>query len=124
MSNVNLPLHGLVAAEGLGAPGEALLRRLTQPGAPRDAKALLRVAKDFESVLVHRLLDEMSSTISESGLLGDGTSKQVQSLFWSFLAREVSERGGVGLWKDLYKQWSGVSGPQADAAPPTMETSA
>jgi len=69
---------------------------------PRAVKA----AKDFEAVLLNQLMEAMQSTIPESGLFEDGTSKQVQSIFWSFLSQDAADKGGMGLWKDLYRQLS------------------
>jgi Rod binding domain-containing protein len=62
-----------------------------------------QIAKDFESVLINRLLDEMKNTIGEWGFDKDGTTKQVQGIFWLYLARDIANNGGFGLWKDIYK---------------------
>ena len=70
-----------------------------------DPKAV-RVAKDFESVLLNKLMEAMQATVPESGLLEDGTSKQVQAIFWNYLSRDVADKGGMGLWKDIYRQLS------------------
>jgi Rod binding domain-containing protein len=60
-------------------------------------------AKDFESVFIEKLLDEMKNTIGDWGFEQDGASKQVQGLFWMNLARDVSKNGGMGMWKDIYQ---------------------
>lgn len=60
-------------------------------------------AKDFESVFLERLLDEMKNTIGDWGFEQDGGSKQIQGLFWMNLARDVSGNGGIGLWKEIYQ---------------------
>jgi Rod binding domain-containing protein len=62
-----------------------------------------QAAKDFESVLLERVLSQMKNTIGDWGFEKDGTSKQVDGLFWSCLARGVADKGGLGLWKDIYK---------------------
>ena len=61
-----------------------------------------QVAKDFESVLLNKLLDEMQNTIGDWGFEKDGPFKQVQGIFFLYLAREVANNGGIGLWKDIY----------------------
>ena len=66
----------------------------------------MKAAKDFESILVGQLMDQMKQTIGESGLLEDGSSKQVQDMFWSFLGEEVGSQGGLGLWKNVYESMS------------------
>lgn len=60
-------------------------------------------AKDFEAVFIEKLLDEMKNTIGDWGLEHDGAFNQMQGLFWMHLARDVSDKGGMGLWKDIYQ---------------------
>ena len=62
-----------------------------------------QVAKDFESVLLTKLLDEMKNSIVDWGLDKDATSKQIHGIFWLYLARDVANNGGLGLWKDIYQ---------------------
>jgi len=66
-----------------------------------------RIAKDFESVLINKLLDGMKNTIGDWGFDKDGAANQVQGIFWLYLAREVGSNGGVGLWKDIYQFLNG-----------------
>jgi len=80
-----------------------------------------KAAKDFESVLLQKLMEAMSRTIPESGLVNSGTSKQIQSMFWSFLAEEVADNGGLGLWRDIQRYCTGPS--QTDSPAPTVEHS-
>jgi len=61
------------------------------------------VAKDFESVLLTKLFDQVQASLGHWDLEEDGTSQQVQGLFWLHLAREVADKGGLGLWKDIYR---------------------
>ena len=62
-----------------------------------------QAAKDFESVLLNKLLDEMKNSIVDWGSGKDGTSKQIQGIFWLYLARDIADKGGLGLWKDIYQ---------------------
>lgn len=59
-------------------------------------------AKDFESVFIAKLLDAMKDSIVDWGLEKDGTSKQMDGLFWMYLGREIANQGGFGMWKDIY----------------------
>jgi Rod binding domain-containing protein len=59
-------------------------------------------AHDFESLLVTELMDEMKNTIGDWGFEKDGASEQVNGLFWMYMARDVSDKGGLGLWKEIY----------------------
>jgi len=62
-----------------------------------------QIAKDFESVLLNKLLDEMKNTIGDWGFDKDGASKQVQGMFWLYLAQDIANNGGLGMWRDIYQ---------------------
>jgi Rod binding domain-containing protein len=62
-----------------------------------------QIAKDFESILIGKLLDQMENTIGDWGFEKDGATKQVQGLFWLYLASDIANNGGFGLWKDIYQ---------------------
>jgi len=62
-----------------------------------------QVAKDFESVLLSKLIDEMKNSIVDWGLEKDAASKQTQGIFWLYLGRDIANNGGLGLWKDIYQ---------------------
>ena len=81
-----------------------------------------KLAKDFETVLLTKLLDEMKNTIGRSGLEEeDAASGQVQGLFWLYLAQDLGDKGGLGLWKDLHKFFSDMQSPAEP--PPLMDES-
>ncbi len=112
MSELQMPTGPILHGDPLG--GAALLRRITPAGA--DAVKAEKTAKDFESILLYRLIEEMRRTIPKSGLLETGASGQMESLFWFYLAQEVAEKGGVGLWKDLSRT-IGLAGQKAPVPP-------
>jgi len=64
-----------------------------------------QVAKDFESVLLNKLLGEMKDTIGDWGFEKDGVCEQVQGIFWLYLAQDIANQGGLGLWKDIYESY-------------------
>ena len=66
-----------------------------------------QIAKDFESVLLNKLLDQMSKSVGNWGFDKDGTSQQIQGIFWLYLARDIANKGGMGLWKDIYNSLAG-----------------
>jgi len=68
------------------------------------------LAKDFESILLTRLFDEVKNSISASSFDEDSGSDQVHGMFWSFLAEDVADKGGFGLWRDLYQQFKDMEG--------------
>lgn len=61
----------------------------------------IQAARDFESLLLSRLLNEMKDTIGEWGFRKDGVSRQIRGIFWNYLARDISDKGGLGLWKQI-----------------------
>ncbi len=80
--------------------------------ADADDKKKMKVAKEFEGILIGQLMNQMKETVGESGFLEDGSSKQIKDMFWSFLAEEVAGNGGMGLWKNVYESMS-PSGQQS-----------
>lgn len=67
-------------------------------------------AKKFEAVLIDKLLSQMKNTVIDWGSEKDGTSKQIDGIFWSCLADGISKQGGFGLWKDIYKYINDLDG--------------
>lgn len=63
----------------------------------------IQSAKDFESVFINKLLDEMKNTVGDWGEEKDGPAQQVDGIFWLYLARDIADQGGFGMWKDIYK---------------------
>jgi hypothetical protein len=66
------------------------------------AKKTEQAAKDFESVLLTKVLEGMENTVSQlSADDKEAGSEQVKGVFTLFLARDMADKGGLGLWKDL-----------------------
>ena len=77
-----------------------------------------QLAKDFESVLLTKLVDEMKETVGNWGLEEeDAASGQMQGLFWMYLAQDLGDKGGLGLWKDLHRFFTDMQSP---AEPPQL----
>lgn len=91
----------------------SLVRGLSQAGEARkapaagQADALDKSARDFEGLLTYRLLEEMKRTVPDSELLDSPGGEQVWDLFWSQLAQNIGDQGGMGLWKQFRQQLSG-----------------
>jgi hypothetical protein len=45
----------------------------------------------------------MKNTVGDWGFEKDGASQQIQGIFWLYLAQDIADKGGVGLWKDIYE---------------------
>ena len=91
-------------------------RRLTGSGATDAAseQRKIQTAKDFESVFISKLLDQMKDTIVDWGLERDEASKQVHGISWLYLARDLANQGGFGLWKDVYEFLNNSEGASAN----------
>ncbi|MHC4561713.1 MAG: hypothetical protein ACYS8X_02960 [Planctomycetota bacterium] len=85
-----------------GQIGKALGADGAKPAGLDDSE-LESIARDFEGVLLHKLMDSMGETVGE-GLFDDSTTKQVQGMFWQFLSQDVGDKGGAGLWKEIYQE--------------------
>ena len=59
------------------------------------------LAKDFESILMTRMLDEMKNTVGNWDEEEDAASQQMQGIFWMHLAQHVGGNGGIGLWRQI-----------------------
>jgi Rod binding domain-containing protein len=70
---------------------------------PTDLKSE-QAAKDFEAVLLHKMLQSMANTVPDSPLLDEGAGKQVQDMFWYHLSQDLANKGGLGLWKQIASQ--------------------
>lgn len=96
----------LILTEPVPAPSRPEhLRQSGVDGASGEKKK--QIARDFESVLLNKLLDQMSNSVGDWGFDKDGASQQIQGIFWLYLARDIANKGGMGLWKDIYQTLTG-----------------
>ncbi len=87
-------------ATDLEMPGK-LPGRIEEVGIDFDDEQRKKVAKDFEGIFVRQLMDKMKDTIPESDM-EDSSSKEIKSMYWSFLGDAVTAKGGLGLWENIY----------------------
>jgi len=59
-------------------------------------------AKDFESILLSKIFDQIQKTMGNWGFEESGTSKQINGIYWMYLAQAMGNEGGLGIWKDIY----------------------
>ncbi len=91
---------GLILTEAVSLP--AALAKIEKTDVASEARKK-QAARDFESVFIANLLDEMKNTIGDWGIEKDAASKQVEGIFWLYLARDVANNGGLGMAKDVYR---------------------
>lgn len=72
-----------------------------------------QLAKDFEAVFLTKLFDQVKESIADSGFDDDAASDQIHGLFWFYLAQDVADKGGFGLWRDIYQHFQDLEGRQA-----------
>ena len=87
----------------------------------RDLKQIEKSAKDFEAVLLNKVMEEMDKSIPRSGLLESGISDQVRGMFWFYLAQDMADKGELGLWKDIQRQMKQYAGVGETASRPEVE---
>lgn len=73
------------------------------------------IAREFEGIFIRQLLERMQQTIPDDEE-EDSSTKQIKSMFWSFLGDSIAENGGLGLWENVYESMpkSGSAGGSAD----------
>jgi len=115
----------MIADTADGLMAARLSRALQRPA--NDPKQAEEAAKDFESVLLHKVLEAMDRTVPEGGLLDSGASRQIRGMFWYYLAQDAARQGGLGLWKSIHEDMQRKMGPSAGqgaARTPNVESSA
>jgi len=72
---------------------------------PGDADA----AREFEGYLMRMLLDEMRRTVKSGGLFDGRATAGYQLMLDDALMRQMAQRGGLGLARQLALQWDELS---------------
>jgi len=78
-----------------------------------------QLARDFESVLLTKMFDQVRESIGQWSFdedEGDGASQQVQGLFWLYLAQDVADKGGFGVWQEIYRNFDNMEGARGAGA--------
>jgi flagellar protein FlgJ len=74
-------------------------------------KALEKACRDFESLFVNYLMQEMRKTIPEDTLFGGGQAEKIySSMLDSEVSKTISQQRSIGLASLLYTQLSLVDG--------------
>ena len=82
------------------------MRNQSKFGQIDSEKDMEKVARDFESVFVNKLLESMRKAIPKSGLLDSSALDMYQSMMDQEMAKNMSERKGMGLGEMVYKDLS------------------
>ena len=73
----------------------------------KDQKKLMEQCRKFESVFLSKLFDQVKESIGKWGLEEGSGTKQMYSLFTTYLSRDVAEKGGMGMWKEFFENFTG-----------------
>jgi hypothetical protein len=95
MDAANLILNTVVSPAG---PPE----NIQKPDDAPDAQKII-LSTVFLDIFLINLLDVIKNNFVKWDDVKDGTSKQMDGIFWMNLADELGGKGGLGLWKDIYK---------------------
>jgi flagellar protein FlgJ len=83
-----------------------VMRHQSKFGQIDSEKDMEKVARDFESVFVNKLLESMRKAVPKSGLLDSSALDMYQSMMDQEMAKNMSERKGMGLGEMVYKDLS------------------
>ena len=90
---------------GILAANRLQTRDQTESG----GKALEKTCRDFESLFVNYLMQEMRKTIPEDSLFGGGQAEKIYSgMLDGEVSKTIAQQRGIGLAALLYNQLSSV----------------
>jgi len=67
-------------------------------------KAIVKVARQFEGVMLQQMLKSMRDSIEEGGLTSDESTKTYMGMLDNQLATQIASTGGIGLAKVIERQ--------------------
>ena len=82
------------------------LSRLRSEANHAPDKAVVKVARQFEGVMLQQMLKSMRDSVEEGGLFSDESTKTYMGMLDNQLANQIAERGGIGLAKVIERQLS------------------
>ena len=85
------------------------LRRQSDFGKGKSEQEMEKVARDFESVFLNKLLTSMRKTIPKSGLLDSHAMDMFQSMMDEEMSKEMSKNKGMGMGEMIYNDLSKIS---------------
>ncbi len=72
---------------------------------PPENRAARKAAQEFEAVFINELLSHMDQGLSTEGPFTGGQSESIyRSLFDDAVAKELAQRGGIGLADNIYRE--------------------
>jgi len=93
-----------VSAKGVLFHDPAGMAALKREATDDPSKALLPVARQFESLYLQMMLKSMRAAVPESDLFSDESGKAYRDMFDNQLSVNLAEKGGIGLAEVMVKQ--------------------
>jgi Rod binding domain-containing protein len=82
------------------------LRNQSGFGKQGSEKDIEKVARDFESIFLNKLMSSMRKTVPKSGLLESFASDMFQSMMDEEISKEMSKNKGMGMGEMIYNDLS------------------
>jgi flagellar protein FlgJ len=79
-------------------------RKLKGSHLETSSEELMSVAKDFESILINKMLESMRKTVPKSGLLDSFSTEMYESMLDQEIAKKMAKGKGIGLAKMVHQQ--------------------
>jgi peptidoglycan hydrolase FlgJ len=89
------------------SPGRSpLLEGTSEPGEPREERAALKAAQEFEALFLTNLTAALnpSEDSDEEGLFSSGASEMYRRMFSEQIAKTLAQNGGLGLADSVMRQ--------------------
>jgi Rod binding domain-containing protein len=84
------------------------LRNQSGFGKQGSEKDIEKVARDFESIFLNKLMSSMRKTVPKSGLLDSFASDMFQSMMDEEMSKEMAKNKGMGMGEMIYNDLSNV----------------
>ena len=95
---------------------EKLQKSLKGIDSTKQKEKLKKVAKDFEAIFLHKMLQSMQKTVSDGGLVEKGMGFKIfEDMLYEEIAKKVSETGQFGLGNSLYKNLEKTLGNESES---------
>ena len=87
---------------------QGIAERAEAAAAQKSGSDLESVAKDFESLMIQKMMESMRKTVIKSDLLESFSSDMYESMLDEELAKEISKGPGLGLKDMMLKELSRI----------------
>ena len=97
---------------------KALAKSAVKQGETKGAGKLEQACKDFESLFVSQMMQQMRKTVPQDGLLNGGRAEKIYTeMLDSEMAKSISNQRGIGLAAMMYRQLSAIAAEENSGEP-------